>query len=80
MRTLTDAPPRFPSTLRPGDGGKVFARLEMMNKGNFTVDDVYDRIGLSTNCTELTDAQWAKQQISKKINARAIEVIQRRNK
>ena len=60
--------------------GKVFARLEMMNKGNFTVDDVYDRIGLSTNCTELTDAQWAKQQISKKINARAIEVIQGRNK
>lgn len=55
--------------------GKVFARLEMLNKDNFTVDDVYDRIGLSTNCSELTDAQWAKQQISTKINARASDVM-----
>tara|TARA_Y100000817_G_scaffold299455_1_gene277575 strand:- start:695 stop:1009 length:315 start_codon:yes stop_codon:yes gene_type:complete len=58
--------------------GKVFARLEMMSKDNFTVDEVYDRIGLSTNCNELTDAQWAKQQITTKINSRAIEVIEGR--
>jgi len=59
--------------------GKVFARLEMMNKDNFTIDDVHARIGLSTNCSELTDAQWAKQQITTKINNRANETVRVHN-
>ena len=54
--------------------GKVFARLEMIKEGNFTIDDVHARIGLSTNCQELTDAQWAKQQITQKIIHRANRV------
>ena len=67
------------SSITEKNWGKVFARLEMMNEDNFTADDIYARIGLSTNCNELTDAQWAKQQITRKIIQRADTIVRKKN-
>ena len=43
---------------------KVFARLQVLCPDNFSEFDIFSRIGLQTNCENLTDAQWAKRQIT----------------